>query len=146
MKAVYLFFILALASACLNKNSSSGRIDSYLTSFELIKDPSPNPDKAVLRIHSDVILREVLLSEKWDSIRFSGGLFDTISYNQELIGIAETDIPSELIMGMHTISFLNLTQAQMDSIASKAFEKVEVNIFSKNNVWKLKPCDKSGIK
>lgn len=49
-------------------------------------------------------------------------------------------------MGMHTISFLNLTQAQMDSIASKAFEKVEVNIFSKNNVWKLKPCDKSGIK
>lgn len=47
MKAVYLFFILALASACLNKNSSSGRIDSYLTSFELIKDPSPNPDKAV---------------------------------------------------------------------------------------------------
>ena len=145
MKAAYLFFILALAYSCLNKNSSKSE-DSYLTSFELIKDPSPNPDKAVFMIHSDVKLREVLLSEKWDSIRFSGGPFDTISYNQELIGIEETNIPNELIMGMHTLSFLTFTQAQMDSIASKAFEKVEVDVYYKTYKWKLKPTINNELK
>jgi hypothetical protein len=139
MKALYLFFILLLVHSCLNKNSSPNKEGSYLSSFELIKDPSPNPDKAVFRIHSDIKLREVLLSEKWDSIRFSGGLFDTISYNQELIGIAETDVPHELIMGMHTLSFLIFTQSQMDSIALKAFDKIEVTIYYKTDTWKLKP-------
>jgi hypothetical protein len=129
-------------SSCLNENPASRKEIDYLLSFKLIKDPSPNPDKVVFNIHSSNKLKDLLLSENWDSIRFSGGLFDTASYNQELIGIAETDIQNELILGMHTLSFLNHTQTEMDSIALITYNKVEIDIYYKTEKWKLKSLAK----
>lgn len=128
----------------MNESGNSRNGKSYLISFRLIEDPTPNPDAAVFRIHSDNKLKELLLSEKWDSIRFSGGIFDTIDFNRKtkMIGIAETDLPNELTMGMITSGFLNYTQDQMDSIASKTFEEVEVYVYHKDDIWKLKPLDK----
>jgi hypothetical protein len=139
MKILNLFFLILLVSSCLHENPDHRKEIDYLLSFKLIKDPSPNPDKAVFNIHSSDKLNEVLLSEKWDSIRFSGGLFDTASYNQELIGIAKTEVQNELILGMHTLSFTSHTQAEMDSIASKTFEKVVLYVYHKNDIWELKP-------
>lgn len=126
------------------ESGNSRNENSYLISFKLIEDPSPNPDAAVFRIHSDKKLKELLLSERWDSIRFHGGIFDTIDFNRQtkIIGIAETDLPNELTMGMITSDFLNNTQTQLDSIASKTFEKVEVNVYHKDKIWKLKPLGK----
>ena len=60
--------------------------------------------------------------------------------------IQATDKPDELMMGMATAKFFSYTQSQKDSIALITFEKVEINIFSKDETWKLKPCEKSDIK
>jgi len=141
MKSLYLSFILVLVCSCLNESGNSRKEISYLISFRLIENPTPNPDAAVFRIHSDTKLRELLLSEKWDSIRFFLGIFDTIDFNRptKIIGIAATDSLNELTMGMITGGFLSYTQSQMDSIASKTFEKVVVYVYHKNDIWELKP-------
>jgi len=142
MKILNLFFLILLVSSCLNENPDHRKEIDHILSFKLIKDPSPNPDKVVFNIHSSDKLKEVLLSEKWDSIRFSGGLFDTASFNQELIGIAETDVKNEMILGMHTISFISHTQDEMDSIALITYNQVEIDIYYKTENWKLKPLVK----
>jgi hypothetical protein len=84
-----------------------------------------------------------MLFEKWDSINFSGGFLDTLDFRNRTVGVAESGLPNEIIIGLSTGKFVMYTQLQMDSIASSNFEKVEINIFSKNKKWKLKPCDKS---
>jgi hypothetical protein len=147
MKSIPLILIFVIVSSCFNELSSKKELN-YLMSFNLIEDTSPNPDAAVFRIHSNSKLRELLLSEKWDSIRFSGGLFDTVDFNRptKIIGIAETDMPNELTMGMITGGFLNYTQCQMDSIASETFKRVEVNVYYKTDIWKLKPLGKDKVK
>ncbi len=139
MKLLPLIFILVLVSSCLNQHGSSKIEANYLISFKLIHSYTPNPDAAVFRIHADTKLREVLISEKWDSIRFFGGLFDTIDFNlpTKIIRISETDMLNELTMAM--ITYLSYTQPQLDSIASKTFDKVEINVYCKSDVWKLKP-------
>ncbi len=114
--------------------------------IELIATTVLNPDKVLFRITTDEKLREVLLQKGWDSIKFSGGIFDTLNFNHKLIGVAETDNTDELKIGMATSKFFGYTQNQKDSIASITFEKVEISIFSKNEIWKLKPCEKSDVK
>jgi len=114
--------------------------------FELIATTVLNPDKVLFRITTDEKLREVLLHKGWDSINFSGGIFDSLNFNDKHIGVAETDKRDELMMGMATAKFFSYTQSQKDSIALITFEKVEINIFSKDEKWKLKPCEKSDIK
>lgn len=139
MKAPNFILMVLLLSSCLSENPNHRKENDYLLSFRLIKDPSPNPDKVAFKIHSSEKLKEVLLAEKWDSIRFSGGIFDTGSYNNRLIGIAETDTPNELILGMPTLSFLSHSQSEMDSIALITYNKVEIDIYFKTQNWKLKP-------
>jgi hypothetical protein len=143
MKKLNLIFVLVIVYSCLNENSSLKKGESYITSFKLILSNTPNPDAAVFRIHSDIKLNELLLSEKWDSICFSGGLFDTINFNHRIIFITKTEMPNDLILGMRSADFLTYSQSQMDSIASKTFEKVEVIIYYKTDKWKLKPRGKN---
>ncbi len=146
MKLLPLIFIIVLIPSCLNQHGSSKVEANYLISFKLIHSYTPNPDAAVFRIHTDYKLRELLISEKWDSIRFFGGLFDTIDFNRptKIISIAETNIPNELTMAM--ITYLSYTQSQLDSIALETFDKVEVNVYFLSDVWKLKPLGKNRVR
>jgi hypothetical protein len=113
-------------------------------SFEIIPSISANPDATVFNIHvEDKLLREVLVAKRWDSIRFSGGLFDTLMFMllKPLIGIAEPDIPNELIIGMSK-GGLEYTQNELDSIASLTFKEAEIDIYYNESHWKLKPLEK----
>jgi|GEM_PF-4170080 hypothetical protein len=135
-----LCFGLLLISCLSNKKS---RNIFCVQKFELRATTVLNPDKAFIKILTDKRLKKVLLSKEWDSINFSGGIFDTLNFNHRLIGVAETDSPNELVIGIATAKFFSCTQDQKDSIASITFEKVEINIFSKDGAWELKPCSKS---
>jgi len=86
-----------------------------------------------------------LLSGNWDSINYSGGIFDTINYGDRKINPVQNENSNEFIIGLPAFGFFKYSQNQMDSIASITYEKVEINIFSKDETWRLKPCDKSGI-
>ena len=129
---------LSLCS-CLSHNDKFKRNDDWIKDFNLISSSTPNPDKIVFRVHADDKLRALLLLENWDSIKFSGGFFDTLNFNKKVVGIAETDNPEEVILGLSTGKFFMYTQNQMDSIASKTFDKIEVTIYYKADMWKLKP-------
>jgi len=136
-------FGLLLISCLRSKNSKT---IFCVQEFEIKATTVLNPDKALFRITTDEKLREVLLHKDWDSINLSGGIFDTLNFNHKHIGVAETDKPDELMIGMATAKFFSYTQSEKDSIALITFEKVEIDIFSKDETWKLKPCERSDIK
>ena len=140
---ILLCFGIPLISCLPNKNTKN---ILCVQEFKLIATTVLNPDKVFFRITTDEKLRGLLLQKDWDSIKFSGGFFDTLNFNNKLIGVAETDKPDELMIGMATAKFFRYAQNQKDSIAARTYEKVEINVFSKDKTWKLKPCDKSDIK
>jgi hypothetical protein len=106
---------------------------------------TPNPDLIVFRVEVEDTLRDKLLTEKWDSISFSGGIFDTLGYKNPRIGVSEIDSTNELFLAISTAKFFPFSQIQMDSIALMNYQKVEISIFTRNETWKLRPCDKSDI-
>lgn len=71
-----------LLISCLS-NKKSGNI-FCVQELELIATTVLNPDKVLVRITTDERLREVLLHKGWDSINFSGGIFDTLNFNHKL--------------------------------------------------------------
>jgi hypothetical protein len=143
MKTFIIFIFTVLVCSCLNKHTNNEEETYYITGFRGITRDTPNPTGAAFYIHTNSKpLREILLSEKWDRIRFSGGLLDTAQYNEYTLGVGETDVQSELIMGMWFYSFDYYTQNEIDSIASVAFDDLEIDIYYNEDHWKLKPLEK----
>ncbi len=143
MKRELLIVVLFLIAFLLICNCRNNHVKQCISSFEFKFSATPNPAAIVFKINIDEELKEIMLFEKWDSINFSGGFLDTLDFRNRTVGVAESGLPNEIIIGLSTGKFVMYTQLQMDSIASRNYEKVEINIFSKNKKWKLKPCDKS---
>ena len=140
-----LLFVGTLSLSCLSDKKDNDSI--WIKQLRIRHKYVPNPDAVVFIIHSNNEMKDVLLSEKWDSIKFSGGFFDTINYfnitdtfYRNVLGIAETENQDELIIGM-TGNFSMFTEEQTDSIVSLTFKEVEINIYSKNKHWTLKPLE-----
>jgi hypothetical protein len=146
MKKWLLIFTLFFLVFLFSNNCKNEYSKKCISAFEFKFSTTPNPAAIVFKIYADKELRDILLSEKWDSIKFSGGFLDTLDLRNRTVGVAESSLSSEILLGLPTAKFVMYTQHQMDSIALKTYEKVEINVFSKNGTWILKPCGKSGIK
>ena len=139
-KGALLLFVSALSLSCLSDKKDNDSI--WIKKLRIIPSHhGPNPSVIVFTIHTNSELKEVLLSEKWDSVKFSGGYFDTINYNNRIIGIAESENQDELILGMRG-AFYMFTEEELDSIVSLTFKEVEINFYYKDNIWTLKPIEK----
>ncbi len=142
MKKELLIILLFLLASLFLNNCRNITNNKCISSFEFKFSATPNPAAIVFKISTDEELKDLMLFEKWDSISFSGGFLDTLDLRNRTVGVAESGLPNEIILGLSTGKFVMFTQHQMDSIASRTYEKIEINIFSKNKKWKLNPCDK----
>ena len=138
--------LIILAFSCTNRRSNHTVENNYILGFRIKKPNTPNPDAVVFHIHVDnELLTEVLDFQKWDNIQFSGGIFDTVDYNEYSIGVGvgETDVQNELLMAASIFGFKNYNQKEMDSISILSFKDVEINIWYKDEKWTLKPLEDS---
>ncbi len=143
---LFLFLCVFINSSCKHKRNNFDTNENCIESLRFVSSSTPNPDKIVFTISIDDNLKGLLLAGNWDSINYAGGIFDTINYNDRKISPVQTTNSHKLLIGLPAYKFFKYSQKQMDSIATITFEKVEIDIFSRNKIWKLKPCDKSGIK
>ena len=131
--------VVSCSSQSMDKKKSN---DNWIMNFNIILSPGPNPASVVFKIHLDNTLRDILLSKKWDSIKFTGGVFDSLYFNDKIIGLAETNSNEELILGMSSGRFSSYKQSQVDSIALDTFSKAEIKVFLNKKTWQMKSSRK----
>ena len=154
------FFIIIpiltiLAWSCSNRPANDTEENNYIVGFRIIKPSSINSDGVIFHVHADnELLYEVLHVMTWDSMMFSGGIFDTADYNKYgivtqgsrggawsmLWGIGKQN---EVRVRTSIFSFDDYNQTETDSISLIAFKDVEMNIYYKENEWTLKPLKDS---
>ena len=146
IKKSVLIVLIILAFSCSNRRSNDKEENNYIIGFRIRTPSSPNPDNIGFHIHVDnELLTEVLDFQKWDSVKFSGGVFDTARYNKYYIGVGvgETDAQNELLIAASIFGFKDYNQNEKDSISLLAFKDIEINIWYKDEKWTLKPLEDS---
>jgi len=134
-----LLFVSTLFLSC-SSDKKDDRI--WIKELKIMRSGSINPAAVVFNIHTNSELKELFLSEKWDSIKFSGGFFDTINFNNRIIRIVEPENKDELILGMSLGRFSRFTYEQLDSIVFETLKEVEINVYYEDKHWTLKPLEK----
>ena len=120
IKISVLVVLTTFVYSCTNKRSNDKEENNYIMGFRILRPYTPNPDGVIFHFYVDnELLTEVLEFQKWDKIQFSGGIFDTVDYNEYSIGVGvgETDVQNELLMAASIFGFKNYNQKEMDSIS-----------------------------
>ncbi len=138
---IVLLLVVFFIGSCINGNKSEPiRRESCIVSFRIESSLSPNPKAVRFRIFADDTLSGILLAEKWDSVLFHGGIFDTINFKYISIGVSGPDSLGVFGIGFPSWEFLGYKQDKLDSIALCSYEKLKVSIFYNGKVWSIKPC------
>ena len=140
-------FLISCVSHQPQKKQESICIDTFFISLS----KTPNPNSVVFIIKTDDSLRQTFKQKNWDSITFTGGIFDTINYNAyNLVDFKKGRLiepiwteknPEDYFIAFRTGRFSSFSQAQVDSIVSLTLPKVEITIGAYRKIWKIRKCE-----